>query len=74
MSLIEIPVAWVLVTIHSGLVALGMNDGPGWAWVLSIFGLTIVIRLLIMPLFFRQIKAQRGMQLVQPELQALQKK
>ena len=74
MSIIEIPVAWILVTIHSGLVAIGMADGPGLAWVLSIVGLTIVIRLAIMPLFFRQIKASRGMQLLQPELRALQAK
>ncbi|MDO5700531.1 MAG: membrane protein insertase YidC, partial [Bowdeniella nasicola] len=42
--------------------------------VLSIVGLTIVIRILLIPLFFKQIKAQRGIQIMQPELQALQKK
>lgn len=71
---IQIAVAWIMVNIHKGLVWLGMSDGPGWAWVLSIVGLTITIRLLIMPLFFKQIRASRGMQLMQPELQALQKK
>lgn len=72
---IQVAVAWIMVTIHKGLVALpAFDDGAGPAWVLSIVGLTIVIRLLIMPLFFRQIRASRGMQLMQPELQALQKK
>lgn len=73
MSLIEVPIAWVLTTIHSLLEPI-FGSGPGVAWPLAIVGLTIVIRLLIMPLFFRQIKASRGMQIVQPELQALQKK
>nr|NLD40298.1 membrane protein insertase YidC [Actinomycetales bacterium] len=73
MSIIEVPIAWILVTIHGLLVPI-FGDGPGPAWPLAIVGLTIVIRLLIMPLFFRQIKASRGMQLMQPDLQALQKK
>ena len=67
-------VAWVMVTIHKALVLIGFPDGPGIAWVLSIIGLTIVVRLLIMPLFVKQIRASRGMQLLQPELQALQAK
>ena len=37
-------------------------------------GLVIVIRILLIPLFFRQIKASRGMQLLAPEMQAIQKK
>jgi YidC/Oxa1 family membrane protein insertase len=32
------------------------------------------MRIALIPLFFRQIKASRGMQLIQPELQAIQKK
>lgn len=67
-------VAWVMVHIHKVLVAIGLHDGAGAAWVLSIVGLTIVVRILIMPLFFKQIRASRGMQLMQPELQALQAK
>ena len=71
---LKVAVAWVMVTIHKGLVLIGFPDGPGIAWVLSIIGLTIVVRLLIMPLFVKQIRASRGMQLLQPELQALQAK
>ncbi|WP_067779732.1 membrane protein insertase YidC [Actinomyces vulturis] len=67
-------VAWVMVHIHNILVFLGMHDGPGFAWVLSIVGLTVVVRILIMPLFFKQIRASRGMQLMQPEMRALQEK
>lgn len=71
---LKVAVAWVMVYIHKFLVLIGMPDGPGVAWVLSIVGLTIVVRLLIMPLFVKQIRASRGMQLMQPELQALQAK
>ena len=69
-----VAVAWVMVYIHKFLVLIGLSDGPGVAWVLSIIGLTIFVRILIMPLFVRQIRASRGMQLMQPELQALQAK
>ncbi|WP_366180689.1 membrane protein insertase YidC [Actinomyces timonensis] len=71
---IKVAIAWVMVLIHQALVAIGLPDGAGIAWVLSIVGLTIVVRLLIMPLFVRQIRAQRGMQLMQPELKAIQEK
>ncbi|MGO1172677.1 MAG: membrane protein insertase YidC [Actinomycetaceae bacterium] len=68
-------VAWVMVLIHDGAVAISpLGDGPGTAWVISIVGLTIVVRILIIPLFFRQIRASRAMQLVQPELKKLQDK
>ena len=71
---LKVAVAWVMVYIHKFLVLIGLSDGPGVAWVLSIIGLTIFVRILIMPLFVRQIRASRGMQLMQPELQALQAK
>ena len=71
---LKVAVAWVMVYIHKFLVLIGLGDGPGVAWVLSIIGLTIFVRILIMPLFVRQIRASRGMQLMQPELQALQAK
>ncbi|WP_103063222.1 membrane protein insertase YidC [Actinomyces qiguomingii] len=69
-----VAVAWVMVSIHRFLVFIGLPGGPGIAWVLSIIGLTMFVRLLIMPLFVRQIRASRGIQLMQPELQALQNK
>jgi YidC/Oxa1 family membrane protein insertase len=42
--------------------------------VLSIVGLVLVVRSALIPLFVKQIKSQRNMMLVQPELQKLQKK
>ncbi|MCL2091254.1 MAG: membrane protein insertase YidC [Micrococcales bacterium] len=65
-------VAWVMVALHKVLDTIGL--GPSVAWTLSIVGLTIIIRIVLIPLFFRQIKASRGLQLIQPEIRELQKK
>ncbi|MDO5721690.1 MAG: membrane protein insertase YidC [Actinomycetaceae bacterium] len=70
----KVAVAWIMVRVHDVLVFLGMDDGPGLAWVLSIVGLTIIVRIVLFPLFFKQIKASRGMQALQPELKKLQDK
>jgi YidC/Oxa1 family membrane protein insertase len=67
-------VSWIMVGWHSIFSAIGLNPDGGAAWALSIVGLVIVIRILLIPLFFRQIKASRGMQLLAPEMQAIQKK
>src|SRR6187551_4057151 len=50
--------------------------GPasGAAWALSIIGLTLVIRAALIPLFVKQIKSSRNMQLLQPKVKELQKK
>lgn len=70
----KLALSWVLVGIHSALVAIGFNKGPGIAWILSIVVLTIIVRIILIPLFFKQIKANRAMQILQPELKKLQKK
>ncbi|NED98698.1 membrane protein insertase YidC [Phytoactinopolyspora halotolerans] len=49
-------------------------DHDGVNWALSIIGLVVVIRILLIPLFVRQIRSQRKMQLLQPQLRELQKK
>ena len=71
---LKIAVAWIMVRAHDVLTFLGMDPAGGLTWVLSIVALVVVIRILLIPLFVRQIKASRGMQLVQPEIQKLQKK
>jgi YidC/Oxa1 family membrane protein insertase len=61
-------VAWTINTIHSGLAHITTAD---WTWGLSIILLTVVMRLLLFPLFVKQIKSQREMQLLQPKIAAL---
>ncbi|AXK46600.1 membrane protein insertase YidC [Brachybacterium saurashtrense] len=70
---IEWAVAWLMVKFHA-LLSVFMEPDSGLTWVLSIVGLTVVVRTLIIPLFVRQIRASRAMQMVSPELQAVQKK
>jgi len=50
------------------------GEDSGAAWALSIIGLTIVIRAALIPLFVKQIKSSRNMQLLQPRVRELQKK
>ncbi|HEV7935753.1 MAG TPA: membrane protein insertase YidC [Actinomadura sp.] len=66
-------VAWVIVQIHSGL-SLVFDPDSGWAWGGSILLLTVLMRLLIFPLFVKQIHASRKMQELNPQVQALRKK
>ncbi len=67
-------VAWIMTGAHWVFAHLGLGTGPGFAWVLAIVALTIIMRTALIPLFVKQIKASRGMQIMQPELQAVQKK
>ena len=69
-----VAVAWVWVKIHDFLVLLGFSSGSGVAWVISIVLLTIIVRILILPLFLKQIKSSRAMQAIQPEVKLLQEK
>ena len=65
-------VSWILVQFHS-IFSIPFGEASGWAWALSIVGLVVVIRILLIPLFVKQIKAQRNMQLIQPEIKKIQK-
>ncbi|MCC3272031.1 membrane protein insertase YidC [Arthrobacter zhangbolii] len=67
-------VSWIMWIFHEGFVFLGMDEASGWTWTLSIIGLVIVIRAALIPVFVKQIKAQRGMQSLQPDLKKLQQK
>ena len=42
--------------------------------MLSIIGLTLTVRAALIPLFVKQIKSSRNMQLIQPKVKELQKK
>ncbi len=67
-------VSWILVQFHSLFTAIGLDPDSGWTWTFSIVGLVIIIRILLIPLFVKQIKAQRNLQLIQPQMKEIQKK
>ncbi len=48
--------------------------GVGLTWGLSIIGLTIIVRLILFPLTWKQYKSAQEMQVIQPKLKALQQK
>jgi YidC/Oxa1 family membrane protein insertase len=65
----------VMVAFHTFFSeVIGLDPAGGAAWALSIIGLTLVIRAALIPLFVKQIKASRNMQLIQPKVKELQKK
>lgn len=72
------PLKWVveflLVAWHSIFTFLGMNPSEGITWVLSIVGLVIVVRSALIPIFVKQIKSQRKMMEIAPELRKIQEK
>ncbi|MEV6120275.1 membrane protein insertase YidC [Streptomyces sp. NPDC052077] len=72
-SFITWPVSWVIVQFHT---VYGAIFGPdtGWAWGLSIVSLVILIRICLIPLFVKQIKATRAMQTLQPEMKKIQER
>jgi YidC/Oxa1 family membrane protein insertase len=56
----------IMVFIHNNLV--------GGSWGLAIVGLTVLIRALLVPLTFRQLKSMQEMQRLAPQIQALKEK
>lgn len=71
---LEIVVADIMVVWHTMLTWLGIPSESGAAWALSIVGLVVTIRIVLVPLFVKQIKASRAMQMIAPELKAVQAK
>jgi len=71
---LKIAVSWILVQFHALFSALGMDPASGWTWVFAIVGLVVVIRIALIPLFVKQIKSQRNLQLIQPQMKEIQKK
>ncbi len=68
-----IAVSWVIVSIHKLLTPI-FSSNSGVSWSLSIIGLVILIRILLIPLFVKQIKSQRALTALQPHLKEIQKK
>ncbi|MCX6431152.1 MAG: membrane protein insertase YidC [Actinobacteria bacterium] len=68
-----IAVSWVIITIHKAVSPIFSPDS-GISWALSIIGLVILIRILLIPLFVKQIKSQRALTALQPHLKAIQTK
>jgi YidC/Oxa1 family membrane protein insertase len=77
-------VSWVLLRWHDlWTKVFGTQDPDGtdggflntdWAWVLAIVGVVLTLRIILFPLFVKQIQSQRAMQKLAPEIKALQER
>ncbi|MEV4454277.1 membrane protein insertase YidC [Microbispora sp. NPDC004025] len=66
-------VAWVITHIHAGYSTF-IPASSGLNWALTIITLTVLMRLLIFPLFMKQMRSSRKMQELAPKVQELRKK
>lgn len=66
-------VSGVIVLIHKTLTPIFGTDS-GVTWTLSIMGLVVLIRIILIPLFVKQIKSQRALTALQPQMKEIQKK
>ena len=74
---IMVPLYYIISAVLLGwhwFFGLFLDPDGGLSWALSIIGLTLVIRAALIPLFVKQIKSSRNMQLIQPKVKELQKK
>ncbi|MGK5532323.1 membrane protein insertase YidC [Streptomyces sp. URMC 129] len=77
MNSILSPLYWVvtqIIVLFHRLYSLVFDEDSGWAWGLSIVSLVVVIRIALIPLFVKQIKATRNMQALQPRMKKIQER
>ena len=66
-------VSGIMIAFHKVLSPIfGFDSGVTWS--LSIMGLVMLIRTILIPLFVKQIKSQRAMTALQPHMKEIQKK
>jgi YidC/Oxa1 family membrane protein insertase len=66
-------VSGVMVSIHKALSPV-FGGASGVTWTLSIMGLVVLIRTILIPLFVKQIKSQRALTALAPEMKKIQQK
>lgn len=77
MSYLYTAISWVLLRWHDlwdNVVGSADALNTSWAWLLSIVFVVITLRIVLFPLFVKQIRSQRAMQKLAPEIKELQAK
>ena len=64
-------VSWVMITFHD---LLAFTNNKDLQWSVGIIALVIVIRIILIPLFVKQIKSQRALTALAPHMKEIQKK
>jgi YidC/Oxa1 family membrane protein insertase len=71
-------ISWILLRWHALWDAIGIPEGrvlgTNWSWILAIVFLVVTLRVILFPVFVKQIKSQRAMQALQPKVKLLQEK
>src|SRR5262245_35764570 len=71
-------ISWILLLWHTVwdklLPGSGQFLATNWDWILAIVFLVITVRVILFPVFVKQIRSQRAMQALQPKMKALQEK
>src|SRR5215204_5086926 len=78
MDWIYTAISWILLRWHDLWSAILPGThyflGTNWDWILAIVFLVITVRIILFPVFVKQIRSQRAMQALQPKMKALQEK
>jgi YidC/Oxa1 family membrane protein insertase len=77
MEPIYFAISWILLRWHELFDLILPNGtflGTNWDWVLAIMFLVITVRVILFPIFVKQIRSQRAMQALQPKMKELQQK
>ncbi len=70
-------ISWILLRWHwvwDAILPDGRFLGTTWDWVLAIVFLVITVRIILFPIFVKQIRSQRAMQALAPRVKELQAK
>ncbi len=73
-GLLIYPIGWAIDGIVQGFVNLGMNPNNGGPQILAILFMTIIIRLIMMAITFKQTTGNTKMMELQPEIAKIQAK
>jgi YidC/Oxa1 family membrane protein insertase len=78
MDWIYTAISWILLRWHDVWQAILPGGkyllGTNWDWILAIVFLVITVRIILFPIFVKQIRSQRAMQAIQPKMKELQEK
>lgn len=67
-------ISWILLRWHDLFSKIGMDSDSGLTWALSITFLVITIRVLLFRFFVKQVRTQRKMQELQPQISKIREK
>lgn len=68
----KVAIAWLWIVSHDLFVFLGTSEST--AWVCGILAITIIVRLIVLPLALRSARSARAMSALQPEMKKIQDK